>query len=213
MILWPYDGELPQRTTRLTYSLFENLGPALYRQPVSTKDLNSAALDRLLIASQHAFVAIKHEVDAKRWDSITPELLKRYAEFWAGWARSDARPAIVIFISVVFPTLGDGWFSSLRGSFRDRARRQRIQSALEMLERSAGIPCSVLAELPPVTRGDVREWFRLNNIYESEADIIRELDRLFPKNGDAAIPMKDVEEFCKRVLSQIQAEGQDERIQ
>ena len=46
------------------------------------------------------------------------------------------------------------------------------------MEAAAPIPCCALAELPPVTREDVLEWFSLNRIYDSEEKRMRAVDRL-----------------------------------
>jgi serine/threonine protein kinase len=200
-IPWQYDGVLAQRCSRLFYSLFEHLGSADGRQPPYAKDRSATAFHALLARSLNAYVAIQHDVHASRWDDTTTDLLRAYLKFLADVPQSEERPVVVVFVSVIFPRAGGSAWTKLVPALDSTAsRRKRVQRALSALEQTARIPCCVLAELPPVTREDLLEWFSLNHIYESEDRRMRAVDRLFPSGARAPKAMWEIEAFCAEEL-------------
>src|SRR5579862_2643318 len=86
---------------RLIYSLFENLGP-WSSGPARPRDLSPRAFGDLVAGALHAWIAIQHDVHAARWDSQTPELIRRYLEFFAAMPRSAGTPPVLVFMNVIF---------------------------------------------------------------------------------------------------------------
>jgi len=214
-IAWQYDGEIAQRTSRLVYSLFENLGPTA-RQSCDPKKLSATALGELLTGSLNAYIAIQHEVHAARWDSLAADLLSHYMRFWSQLLPSADRPPLVVFISIIFPrTDQTSWPKMLRlGTMSATMRKKRVWNTLKALERESTVSCRVLAELPAITREDVLEWFSLNHIYDSEEKRMRAVDRLFPKGALGPKAMWEIEKFCAEELRNFAAErGDDDRWQ
>jgi class 3 adenylate cyclase len=206
-IPWQHEGELAQRTSRLLYSLFENLGPSA-RKPASTTDLSPAAFSRLIEASLNAYIVLKHDLRTGRWDAITEALLANYLQFWSDLPHSEVRPPVLIFISVILPR-GEksGWKKLLPDALDPTTtHRNSIHRTLKSLEKRAAVPCRVLAELPPVTRDDVLDWFRDHSIYESEAHRIRAVDRLFSNGVMRPKAMMEIERFCQEELRNFAAE-------
>jgi serine/threonine protein kinase len=198
---WQHDGVLTQRYSRLLYSLFEYLGSPDGRQLPYAKDRSATAFDALLTGSLNAYVAIQHEVHATRWDRTTTDLLTAYMKFLADIPPSQERPVVVVFVSVILPRSGrSAWTKLLPALDSAASRRKTVQRALRALEEAARIPCCVLAELPPVTREDLLEWFSLNHIYESEDRRIRAIERLFPSGVTEPKAMWEVEAFCAEEL-------------
>jgi hypothetical protein len=114
-IPWQHEGELTQRTSRLLYSLFENLGPS-GRKPAHTTDLSPAAFSRMIEASLNAYIVIKHDLRAGRWDATTEALLANYLQFWSDLPVTNNRPPVLVFISVIFPRPeAVGWKKLLPG--------------------------------------------------------------------------------------------------
>jgi class 3 adenylate cyclase len=215
-IPWQYDGELAQRTSRLVYSLFENLGPAPSRQSYGPKKVSAAAFSDLLANSLSAYTAIQHEVHASRWDSTTADLLANYIRFWNDVPPSSDRPPVLVFISIIFPRADrTSWKKVLPlGAVTASMRKKRIWNTLAALQRTSSIPCRVLAELPPITREDVLEWFSLNHIHDCEEKRMRAVDRLFPGRAMSPKAMWEIEAFCAEELRNFAAErGYDDRRQ
>ncbi|HYL77850.1 MAG TPA: adenylate/guanylate cyclase domain-containing protein [Bryobacteraceae bacterium] len=215
-IAWQYEGELAQRSSRLVYSLFENLGPAPSRQAYDPKRISAAAFAELLASSLNAFIAIQHEVHVSRWDSVTPDLLMNYVRFWNEVPGFPDRPPVLVFISVIFPRVEQSAWNKMMpfGSMTASMRKKRIWNTLKTLEQVSSAPCRVLAELPPITRADVLEWFSLNQIYDSEEKRLRAVNRLFPGGSMASKAMAEIEVFCAEELRNFAAErGYDDRWQ
>ncbi|MBI4908531.1 MAG: CHAT domain-containing protein [Acidobacteria bacterium] len=207
-IPWHCDGTLEQRFSRLVYSLVEHLGPASFRREIPPGGLTPLAVDDLLRSARNHYIAIQHSLYEAKWDDATAGLLRRYADFWSGWPPSEQRPAIVVFFSIRFQQPGQVWWQKLLlTSLPARKRRQTISNTLADLERTVRVPCHRLAELPPVVREDVDEWFELNHIF-SPAERLRALNRLFPSAG-APKPMAEIEEFCNEVLRNLEGAKSD----
>jgi hypothetical protein len=214
-IPWQHEGDLSQRATRLIYSLFENLGPRS-NGAMRPKDLSPKAFGDLVGSALHAWIAIQHDLHAARWDSHTPELIGRYVEFLSGIPRTAGAPPVLVFVNIVLPRAQAAGWKKLVDSVLWSRGRKRVWSGLKALETSAGIPCRVLAELPPVTREDVLEWFSLNRIYDSEEKRIRAVDRLFPPGSRQQRAMWEIEAFCEEELQKFAGEcgyGQPRRSQ
>jgi hypothetical protein len=206
-IPWQHEGELTQRTSRLLYSLFENLGPS-GRKPAHTTDLSPVAFSRMIEASLNAYIVIKHDLRAGRWDATTEALLANYLQFWSDLPVTNNRPPVLVFISVIFPRPeAVGWKKLLPGALDPATARQKsVQRFLKSLEQSAAVPCRVLAGLPPVTRDDVMDWFRNHKIYDSEEKRLRAVDRLFPSGVMRPKAMMEIERFCQEELQAFAAE-------
>ena len=202
-IPWQYDGEPAQRTARLIYALFDNLGPRASWKDARHKDLSPQAFSALVQQSLNSWVAIQHDVHAARWDPQSPSALEAYAKFWREMPPSPERAPVLVFVNVVFPRAeAAGWKKLIPGASIIASRRKKaFFDYLKSLEPLAGIPCRVLAELPPVTREDILEWFSLNHIHDSEEKRIRAADRLFPPDANRPRAMWEIETFCAEELA------------
>jgi iSTAND domain-containing protein/adenylate/guanylate cyclase family protein len=210
---WQYDGELRQRVARLIYSLFETFGATASGQPINPRNLSAPMFGALVEASLNTYIAIEHEVHASRWDSIAANLLANYIKFWNGLPGSPNRPTIFVFISIVFPRPQRSLWRRILflNSVGVYFRRKRIRRAVKALEQTSAAPFRVLAELPPLTREDVLEWFSLNHIHESEEKRMKAVDRLF-QGGELPKAMWEIEAFCADEMRSFAAErGYDER--
>jgi hypothetical protein len=215
-IAWQYEGDLAQRSSRLVYSLFENLGPSMTRQSHDPKKFSAAALGELLAGSLSAYIAIQHEIHAARWDSLAADLLSYYMRSWGALPRSADLPPVLVFISIIFPRIERAsWRRMLpQGIMSATMRKKRVWNTLRTLEQRATVPCRVLAELPPIRREDVLEWFSLHQIYDSEEKRMLAVDRLFPGGALSPKAMWEIEKFCSEELRNFAAErGYDDRWQ
>ena len=116
--------------------------------------------------------------------------------------RSAGTPPVLVFMNIIFRRPDTGaWkkFAPLSAVLASRAKKQ-MWSRLKSMEVEAPIPCCTLAELPPVTREDVLEWFSLNRIYDSEEKRMRAVDRLFPAGSRQNRAMSEIEAFCEEEL-------------
>lgn len=200
-IPWQHDGPLSQRYSRLLYSVFEHLDSPDGRHQPYARDRSATAFDALLARSLNAYVAIQHEVHATRWDDTTTDLLIAYLKFLADVPPSEERPTVIVFVNVILPRSSRSTWTKLVPALNPSAsRRKKVQRALRALEQTARIPCCVLAELPPVRREDLLEWFSLNHIYESEEKRIRAIERVFPSGATAPKAMWEIEAFCAEEL-------------
>ena len=207
-IPWHYEDEPMTVVSRLVYTLFEEFGPTQERQRFRPKDTSGRAFGQFLSGSLHSYIAIEHEVHATRWNRSTEEAIVNYLAFWSEIPAQDSPPLVVLFISIVFQRSGDSVWNKMNPiAMMQKMRKKRILSTLSSMERAARIPCHALAELPAVSREDVREWFRLNQIYNSEEQRMRALDRLFQGSASKPKAMWEIERFCSEELRSFLAEG------
>lgn len=179
-IPWPYEGELIVRQRHLSISLFMEFEPTYMND-----NLSATALSNLSFLSLNPLIIIQHEIRATRWDAFTEELITWYLnEFWASIDVNANKPQFLIFLNIIYPKALlirrlKVWMK------RKRFDKNRVQKRLKQIISSdnSGCPCLMFEELLPITLDDVKDWFSIHNIYDSEK-IRQELAERIFKTAD-----------------------------
>jgi hypothetical protein len=198
---WSYWGDLVNRRKMLLSHLFDELSPPSAPRLPSADTLTARGLSDLL--SDHDYVMIQHEIRATQWDDITADLIRSYLSFWSELPRQEEPRGILVFVNVVYPVWGGRAWNPLR--WLHRRRQRQIGAVLREIETAASplLPCRLLAELAPVTRDEVLEWFSVHYIFESEGRRLKAVERLFQGETFRPKSMAEVEMFCEEILEEI----------
>jgi len=197
-IAWPDGASLGELQAYLVTDLFTELD-ATY----SGLAADAAALARLEKLSLAAAVIVEHDIRGAQLDRAGLELVDWYVnEFWSRVPENRGAPQFVVFLNLVYPRSRPSrwrlWPSSSPLQRRQLARRLEAIFAA----RAGGVPRLVLNELGPVTLDHVKQWFRLNAVFESDKERYETAERLFTNERGATVdslPMAEVELALSRI--------------
>ena len=194
------------------------MGTAWTRSLIGTFDgaLSARAADMSTLMNMPAFrqkgvVILDHLLRISRssqWNATVTGALEWYlTQFWASYSSAGAsRPAVILFITVACANLE---IASANGA----SSLEMVQRDLAAIEKKECATCRrvLLPPLPFVERENVLDWFRENEIYESEDDWDDSIRANFKDPDDfGARPMEEIEralrkihaEFVKQLLPQ-----------
>jgi hypothetical protein len=201
---WEYEGGPAERVARLAFSAYESLATA--EESRNAIDATPQAISEVLGLQSDACTALQHEVFGSRWDGQTLATIREYASFWSE-VRTPKTECVLLFFNILIPGEGESAKPSrfFSGSYW---RERQIRSDLDKITQTADCPIFRLKELTMITRDDVHEWMKLNNIYSSDRERLEALDRLFPKSGGAPSPrrMAEVESLCEQMVHNVAVE-------
>jgi hypothetical protein len=213
VVPWQFGGDALQRTRRLLYSVVEEMGGSRTNGERPGRSTRQPNLEEVLRELPNAYLAIRHDVHAARWDESTAETMASYFGQWGALSSDASRTPVFIFLAVIFrrSNAGGGIVPRLRAVL-DQRQRKRIAGELQEVASRATIPCLALAELPPITREDVLEWFALHHVHASEEKRLTAVDQLFDGGRVTRKAMWEIEAFCATELQAYKRErGHDER--
>jgi len=189
---WPYDGEPAVRQRHLTMSLFMEFDPAYMGDVFS-----ATALSSLSSLSLKPLIIVQHEIRATRWDRPTKELIKWYLNsFWAGLEITNSGPQFLVFLNVIYPskTMSGQWHAWLKLKRFDKTHIER-ESREIFLAKQSGCPRLMFKELMPIRLDEVKEWFNLHNIYDSEKKRLECAEKIFKTPDGRVVPYKSMMEI------------------
>lgn len=146
--------------------------------------------------SSFRFVIVQHTIHLeewteKDWSGATKKLLNWYLnEYWAALVKqvpavpASSHPQFIIFIKITYRRPKHrGWFLSFR---KPQFDKELVKSDLRQIASRANknFSCHLLDELltPPYT--EVYKWFKDNNIYVTEQDLLDAAMRIYKKYGE-----------------------------
>lgn len=218
-IVLPSQDDLLEREKRLLFSLFDKCSPS-YKWK-STKVFTSAAFQAEIESSLHPVIVIQHDINIPTWDKTGRDLMQCYFRFLNDLKIKDGVPQLVVFLNIIYPAKSNPHpfspkrlLSLIYKSRLGNSYEQELQDIFQLqksgptdLARRDHPTCVLLKELGCVTRDDVMQWFRWNDIDEGTMDWEERCASII--KADECKTMAEIEGALKRVLKELR-QGREE---
>jgi hypothetical protein len=153
-------------------------------------------------------IVIRHDIDARNWNSEAKALLERYLAFWDTVAGRKPPSQFIVFLTISYPAEIEkrNWLSWFKGSKFDK---EPLESGLREIStardrgRSTSPAASchflLLPELHCVEPEHVEKWFKKYGIYADDPDE-RDRTREAIFAGETCLHMEDVASRLKKIM-------------
>ncbi len=174
-VTWPHKGNLEIRKRDLKMNLVHSFTE-------SSDDYSVAALCEQV---KNSLVMIKHNIDVSEWDNKQEILLITWyiKEYWKMTQSGDGTPQFLIFFNIQYQRPGQTLWAKLFK--RNRYVKKLVRGQLNVILKSVrdSCQCEMIAELKPVKKKDVKDWFRSYKVYTNELKRNKKIDSIFRENN------------------------------
>lgn len=154
LVDWPRRGDLQTRKEDLALNFMKIFDSDDFKP----NDL-APRLCELALLRKQPMVLIRHNLDARRWDTRQEDFIRWYINTWMTPRWHDDLPQFLIFLNIIYPRPRRRFRASRMFSW-PRFSRKAICKQLCRIHTTSGEPdpCQLLEELNMVTPSDVNNW-------------------------------------------------------